>query len=193
MVFKTLMNQRTIEQFGAFIQAYTVLNYKIRHPVEVDGVWELASTEDDYHAALFLFSETDDIRDYKLTKKERALLDWLCEQSDATSYDGITLKQITSRYRVAGRKTSLSTARRLVFGRDGKGGLCGKEIPGIYSEKGSCGIGEGKRMDAHYFYVDVGLKSNLDTHSAFCTLTPELKIESVELPQKTESEIDVGV
>ena len=188
MDFKSLTNQRAIEQFGAFIQAYTVINYKNRNSVECEGVLEISAHESDFRDAISLFSITDDIRDHKLTKQERALLDWLCDQHDATSHEGITMKEIVERYRVAGKKVSRSNAWRLMFGRDGKQGICGKDIPGIYSEKGSCGSSEGKRANADYFYVDVGLKSNLDTHRAFCSLQSTANEESIR--EQIKDDID---
>lgn len=172
LTFSNVDNMRDIEQFYDFLQAATVLNYKNRNPSVEDGITIIEASEEDFHTACRIFTVAEDTRKYKLTKQERSLLDWLCIEAEKELDKGKTESEIIKEFG-SKNQMSRSSVRRLLYGKDGNGGLCSK-IPGLYMQKEQINKNQydsrDGRISANVIYVDRSLKSNLGDYAAFVTL-----------------------
>lgn len=174
LTFSNVDNMRDIEQFYDFLQAVAVLNYINRPRVIESGITVIEASEEDFLTACRIFTAAEDTRKYKLTKQERSLLDWLCEEAERNPNQGKAESEIVRDF---GKKNAMSrsTIRRLLYGKNGEGGLCAK-IPGLYMQKeqiqnNNYDQREG-RISANVIYADKDMKSSLSDYTAFVTLRP---------------------
>ena len=189
--FSNINNMRDIEQFYDFLQAVTILNYPNRSSVaDATGLITITAVEEDFDIAKTIYKAADDTRQYKITKQERALIDWLCENHKV---DGITEGDLISQFgnKRDGKiveKVSRGTVRRLLYGKDGGGGLCNK-VPGVYVQKEQIPNKHDRdsKILANVIYCDPALKSSLSDYMDFVTLKsdnpgpPLVKNESVTI------------
>jgi len=146
--FRSLKVRRDISMFISFLDACAVLNHAKRACTEESDdegpITIVEADEEDFHQALLLFeaSANDGGREHKLSKEEMNLLIWLSEKMNQYP-NGIPERIIHAEY-LSGetekhRKPSRSTLRRILYGKDGVGGIINK-VPG-------CDIGKENEMD----------------------------------------------
>jgi len=170
LIFSNVDNMRDIEQFCDFIQSVSILNYPNRNPTFENGITIIEASEEDFYTACRIFTTSEDTRQYKLTKLERCLLDWICEQPIIKAYHGISESDICKDFGIE-QGISRGTIRRLLYGKDGDGGLCNK-VPGVWMQKEQSGD-TNHRNTFNAIYANPALKSNLSDYIAFATLLPE--------------------
>nr|WP_319539426.1 hypothetical protein [uncultured Methanospirillum sp.] len=169
--FSNLDNMRDTEQLVDFIQGITILNYPNRSPItDEDGITTLQATEEDFFTAMTIFKSADDTREFKLTKNERGLLDWLCENHRT---DGMPESKIVSDFG-GPRKIPRTSCRRLLYGKDGDGGICSK-VPGVFMQKETRPTERDRdcKTITNVIFVNPALKTTLDNFGQFCILMPE--------------------
>lgn len=128
IVFSTPGAKRDILMFFDFLQGSTVLHYRQReHETGDDGIITVDATEADFANAQAIFRASEQTRTFKLSKDERALLAWLGEHSFAD--EGIEETRVVREYGPA-KKLDRGAIRRLLYGRDGDGGIVNK-VPGV--------------------------------------------------------------
>lgn len=120
--------KRDILMFFDFLMASAVLHYLQReHAAGPDGIITVDAAEADFHNAVTIFQASEQTRAYKIGKPERALLQWLGENS--TRAEGIEESKVIREYGGC-NKINRATIRRLLYGRDSNGGLVNK-VPGV--------------------------------------------------------------
>ena len=128
LAFKAPGAKRDVLMFFDFLQASAILHYLQReHRTGADGFIEVDAAPADLANALEIFQASEQTQVYKLGKDERALLTWLGEHADPAT--GIEETEVIRKYGEAfGRDRG--TIRRLLYGRDGNGGIVNK-VPGV--------------------------------------------------------------
>lgn len=136
--FKSLKVRRDISMFISFIDACAILNYNGRTCTEEtcndEPVTVVEASEEDFKQALLLFdaSANDGGREHKLSKEEMSLLIWLSKKMSEYP-DGIPERIVHSDYLSSEnekkRKPSRSTLRRILYRKEGTGGIIDK-VPG---------------------------------------------------------------
>lgn len=168
LVFSDPEAARDIIQFMDFIQASAILHHLRReHTTGPDGVVDVVATDDDYETAIKIFKESDAVRKFKISKDERALLQWLAERPGIAD-TGLTEQEIVSLYG-AGR----TTVRNLLYGRppaNGDAGIC-NSVPGVYSQKETREGGRGRAM-VNVIYVTGDVVPSVMDFKSFVILRP---------------------
>lgn len=136
--FKSLKVRRDISMFISFIDACAILNYPGRTCTEEpddDGLITIVeASEDDFNQALLQFDASANYggREHKLSKEEMSLLIWLSKKMNEYP-DGIPERIVHRDYLSSEnerkRKPSRSTLRRILYGKEGNGGIIDK-VPG---------------------------------------------------------------
>jgi hypothetical protein len=107
------------------------------------------------------------VRKFKISKDERALLQWLAERPGIADM-GLTEQEIVSLYG-AGR----TTVRNLLYGRppaNGDAGIC-NSVPGVYSQKETREGGRGRAM-VNVIYVTGDVVPSVMDFKSFVILRP---------------------
>ena len=144
--FKSLKVRRDISMFISFIDACAILNHTGRTRTEESDdegpITIVEASEEDFKQAILLFeaSANDGGREHKLSKEEMSLLIWLSGKLNEYP-DGIPERIIHAEY-LSGdkRKPSRGTIRRILYGKDNKGG-------GILDKYPGCDIGNDSETD----------------------------------------------
>ena len=171
--FSDKRGKRDMELFYDFVMAATILKHKQRNTAEgEDSILWVTAEEEDFHTAREVFKANADTRTYKLTKEEKALLDYIISIDLGM---GVPEPDLISQYANNGKKKAATRTniRRLLYGRPdrgGEGGLCSK-IPGFTAEMTQCDNprGPGKR-NCNVIFAPEGAKSNLYIYGDFVTL-----------------------
>ena len=168
LVFSDAEAKRDIIMFMDFVQASAILHHLRReHTTGPDGVVDVVATDDDFKTAMAIFKESDAVRKFKISKDERALLQWLAERP-GIALEGMTEQEIVSIYG-AGR----TTVRNLLYGRppaNGDAGIC-NSVPGVYSQKETREGGRGKAM-VNVIYVTGDVVPSVMDFKSFVILKP---------------------
>lgn len=160
--------KRDIVMFMDFVQASAVLHYLRRpHATGTDGIVEVTATDDDFNIAVKIFKESDAVRKFKISKDERALLQWLAEQPGIKN-EGIAEPEICREYG-AGRMT----VRHLLYGRTPTAGEAGitNTVPGVYMQKESREGARGK-VNVNVIYVTGDVALSVMDYKSFVILKP---------------------
>ena len=161
--------RRDIKQFFDFIRAVAITNYRNRTVGDESGIIVLIATKADYETARMIFQVSDDTRQFRMTKTERYLVNWLAEHAPC---GGIKESELVRLHGLGDSKMSRSQIRRTLYGEPiGTGGICNK-VPGVYVEKQKFterGGDEGLTIsqDVNVIFCDSSLKTNLDNFSSF--------------------------
>ena len=168
LVFSDPEAARDIIMFMDFVQASAILHHLRReHTTGADGIVEVTATDDDFNIAVKIFKESDAVRKFKISKDERALLQWLAERPGIADM-GLTEQEIVSLYG-AGR----TTVRNLLYGRppaNGDAGIC-NSVPGVYSQKETREGGRGRAM-VNVIYVTGDVVPSVMDFKSFVILRP---------------------
>jgi hypothetical protein len=164
IIFSDMQARRDMIMLFDFTQAATVINFMRRDQDEQDGITELTATADDFKTANEIFTASEDTRQFRLSKDERALLDWLAEHC---MLDGLTEREIIEGWGDNNRMR----IRRLLYGHDGKAGLVNK-VPKISVEKQSIPSSRDpdRRVQCNVVFCPSSLSSDLFSHSTFAVL-----------------------
>ncbi len=172
ILFSDTDARRDMITFFDFCQASTVIHFTRREQVSTDGIIELTATPEDFRKASEIFTASENTRQFRLGKDERALLDWLADHSKAS---GITETDIIKKW---GSETGYNRMRirRLLYGQDEKAGLVNK-VPKIYYEKQTMPSvrDHDTKVQQNVIFCPPELKSNIFSHSSFVILkvTPD--------------------
>ena len=172
IIFSDTDARRDMIMLFDFIQASAAIHFMKREQVQVqaDGIIELTATTEDFRTASEIFQASEDTRLFRLSKDERALLDWLAEHSKV---EGITETDILKKW---GEETGYNRMRirRLLYGQDDKADKAGlvNKVPKLYIEKQSIPSDSDhfRRTQCNVIFCPPELKSNLFTHSSFVSL-----------------------
>jgi hypothetical protein len=164
IIFSDMDARRDMIMLFDFIQASAVIHFTRREQVKTDDITELTATTEDFRTASEIFTASENTRQFRLSKDERALLDWMADHS---KLEGMTEREILEGW---GNSTRMRI-RRLLYGPDGKAGLVNK-VPGLVVEKQSipCSRDHDRRIQCNVVFCPSRLKSNLLTHSSFAVL-----------------------
>ena len=165
--------KRDVLMFFDFLQASAILHYLQReHRTGTDGIIEVDADEADYHNAVEIFQASEQTRAFKIGKAERALLQWIGEHS--TPGEGIEESKVIREYGEK-FKANRATIRRLLYGRDGNGGLVNK-VPGVDKVMEARHTPGGKSQK-NIIYVDslAAAAVSLGEFVAFVELRPPVK------------------
>lgn len=140
--FNDLSGKRNMGTFADFIQASAILHYMQRELIDDESGPVLCAIEEDFEIAKEMFQANAKTRKYDLTKAEHALLEFIILMGGE-----ITEQEIIEKYSKGGENKTATRMqiRRLLNGRDGKGGLCEK-VPGLTVTKESRKVDEGQTI-----------------------------------------------
>jgi|AGTN01.1.fsa_nt_gi hypothetical protein len=161
-------NRRNFPLFGDIIACYAVANrFKPdRAPVtvkDIDGseVQAIPATEKDFEAAKELYSKRAKNKTLNLSNTEIKVYDILASRLRETGRGEVTIEEVMTE---TGK--SETTARYLMLGRDGNGGMCAK-VPGLRHERqtisevlGDWRDGDRKGRPKKVFIYEPGKKAN---------------------------------
>ncbi|MEI6841197.1 MAG: hypothetical protein WCK53_08020 [Methanomicrobiales archaeon] len=167
IIFSDTDARRDMIMLFDFIQASAVIHSIQREQVEENGIIDLTATTDDFNTASEIFKASENTRLFRLSKDERALLDWLADHS---KLEGITETDIIKKWGAEAGYNRMRI-RRLLYGEDDKAGLVNK-VPRLYIEKQSIPSDSDhfRRTQCNVIFCPATLKSNLFTHSTFVSL-----------------------
>jgi len=165
--------KRDVLMFFDFLQASAVLHHlKRKRETAPDGIITVDADEADFHIAAKIFQASEQTRAFKIGKAERALLQWIGEHS--TPGEGIEETKVIREY---GEKFKVNRAsiRRLLYGRDGNGGIVNK-VPGVDKVAETRHTAGGKSVK-NIIYVDsmAAAAVSLGEFAAFVELRPPRK------------------
>ena len=164
IIFSDMDARRDMIMLFDFIQASAVIHFIRREQVDDNGVIELTATMEDFGIASRIFTASENTRQYRLSKDERALLDWMAERSKA---EGMTEREIAEGW----GNNNRMRIRRLLYGNDGKSGLVNK-VPGVMVEKQTIPSPQNhdRKVQCNVYFCPSSLKSNLLSHTTFAVL-----------------------
>ncbi len=172
-------SRRDMVMFYDFLQASAVLHNRQRMTTREEGVMLVDANPNDFKIAAGIYQASADTRLFRLTKEERALVDWITSRM---KLEGITESTIIEDYGKS-RSLSRSKLRRLLYGPNGDGGLLAK-VPGMHVQRTTTRQNEEKTVTQNVIFCPVDAKSTLDSYGDFVIYSgdtdPDSGIEGVD-------------